>query len=470
MLLLLRTEGLDDEPDGALPQSAQAVRRSIPKKIAWSIAARCCGLSAAIVSRRDAVRVGPTAGGYGTRRSTGRSEGVLAYAGGATDEASAAGTALLGGGCRGAAKGGTAGAVHSGGIDMATAAGGSWPAMETYRIGNLPCALLESVELHELLPASDGAPEEAEGPGAIGWTSAAVVAGGANSYCDSVAGVYCCASAKAANGSSSSVPAVPSEDPAGAAGANGRTSAATAGGGNTYGDSIAADGRCGAAMYCCASARAANGSSSSVPAVPSEDPAGAAGAKNWTSAATLTGGGDIHSGSIANAGRCSAAGAAASSSSSQPSVPSVSSSVLSVPSVCSVSSAVPSVSMLSSIAVCAVFNANMNCCCETQTRTLSGPPSTGASIAMDGGVTDGPRLAARRKAPRWCQSVSYFTVPPRAHPSIRLSIRLRRSRSNTSTEYSLPGATQLSQVRSISPSGQGVPCRCLPCTVRAGLC
>jgi hypothetical protein len=29
------------------------------------------------------------------------------------------------------------------------------------------------------------------------------------------------------------------------------------------------------------------------------------------------------------------------------------------------------------------------CCCETQTRTLSGPPSTGASIAMDGGVTDG---------------------------------------------------------------------------------
>ena len=56
------------------------------------------------------------------------------------------------------------------------------------------------------------------------------------------------------------------------------------------------------------------------------------------------------------------------------------------------------------------------------------------------------------------QSVSYFTVPPRAHPS-RLAVRLRHSRSNTSTEYSLPGATQLSQVRSISPSGQGVPCR-----------
>ena len=29
-------------------------------------------------------------------------------------------------------------------------------------------------------------------------------------------------------------------------------------------------------------------------------------------------------------------------------------------------------------------------CCETQTRTLSGPPSTGASIAMDGGVADTP--------------------------------------------------------------------------------
>ena len=49
------------------------------------------------------------------------------------------------------------------------------------------------------------------------------------------------------------------------------------------------------------------------------------------------------------------------------------------------------------------------------------------------------------------QSVSYFTVPPRAHPSTG-SQSLRRSRSNTSTEYSLPGATQLSQVRSISPS------------------
>jgi len=314
---------------------------------------------------RVVLSVGSTAGGYGPRRSTGRSEGVLAltwlaYAGGATDEASAAGTALLGGGCRGAAKGGTAGAVHSGGIDMVTvvtAAGESRAAtVETYRIGSLPCALLESVELQELLPASDGAPEEAGGPGAIGWTSAAAATGGgADSYCDSVAAVYCCASARAANGSSSSVPAVPSEDAAGAAGANGRTPAAPAGGGNcdTYCDSKAADGRCGAAMYCCASARAAKGSSSSVPAVPSEDAEGAAGAKSWTSAATPTGGCEIHSDSIANAGRCGAAGAAAGSSSSQPSVPSVSSSVLSVP---SVSSAVPSVSAI----LCQVARARDN--------------------------------------------------------------------------------------------------------------
>ena len=72
------------------------------------------------------------------------------------------------------------------------------------------------------------------------------------------------------------------------------------------------------------------------------------------------------------------------------------------------------------------------------------------------------------------QSVSYFTVPPRAHPTPlhRLTVRFRHPRSNTSTEYSLPGAAQLSQVRSISPSGQGVPCRFLPCTAtcRAGLC
>ena len=42
----------------------------------------------------------------------------------------------------------------------------------------------------------------------------------------------------------------------------------------------------------------------------------------------------------------------------------------------------------------------------------------------------------------------------------RLAVRLRHSRSNTSTEYSLPGATQLSQVRSISPSGAGTHTGC----------
>ena len=47
------------------------------------------------------------------------------------------------------------------------------------------------------------------------------------------------------------------------------------------------------------------------------------------------------------------------------------------------------------------------------------------------------------------------SVISRSHPRSplhRLSIRLRRSRTTTSTEYSLPGATQLSQVRSVSPS------------------
>ena len=47
------------------------------------------------------------------------------------------------------------------------------------------------------------------------------------------------------------------------------------------------------------------------------------------------------------------------------------------------------------------------------------------------------------------------STPPRFHgpaprsplPRLRLAVRLRHSRSNTSTEYSLPGATQLSQVR-----------------------
>ena len=47
------------------------------------------------------------------------------------------------------------------------------------------------------------------------------------------------------------------------------------------------------------------------------------------------------------------------------------------------------------------------------------------------------------------QSVSQlFHGPAPRSPLHRLAVRLRHSRSNTSTEYSLPGATQLSQVRS----------------------
>ena len=75
------------------------------------------------------------------------------------------------------------------------------------------------------------------------------------------------------------------------------------------------------------------------------------------------------------------------------------------------------------------------------------------------------------------QSVKQSVISPPRSPRHRLSIRLRRSRSTTSTEYSLPGATQLSQVRSVSPpvsqrtGGSLDPsCRFLPCTARAGLC
>ena len=69
------------------------------------------------------------------------------------------------------------------------------------------------------------------------------------------------------------------------------------------------------------------------------------------------------------------------------------------------------------------------------------------------------------------QTVSQSVIS-RSRPALtphRLAVRLRHSRSNTSTEYSLPGATQLSQVRSISPSGQGVPCRICFVTKRSGL-
>ena len=56
-----------------------------------------------------------------------------------------------------------------------------------------------------------------------------------------------------------------------------------------------------------------------------------------------------------------------------------------------------------------------------------------------------------------------FHGPTPRSPLHRLSIRLRRSRSTTSTEYSLPGATQLSQVRSVSPSEQGSGGSMSPC-------
>ena len=53
------------------------------------------------------------------------------------------------------------------------------------------------------------------------------------------------------------------------------------------------------------------------------------------------------------------------------------------------------------------------------------------------------------------QSVSQlFHGPAPRSPLHRLAVRLHHSRSNTSTKYSLPGATQLSQVRSnLSPAG-----------------
>ena len=53
-----------------------------------------------------------------------------------------------------------------------------------------------------------------------------------------------------------------------------------------------------------------------------------------------------------------------------------------------------------------------------------------------------------RVGPAYKHSVSQlFHGPAPRSPLHRLAVRLRHSRSNTSTEYSLPGATQLSQVR-----------------------
>ena len=65
---------------------------------------------------------------------------------------------------------------------------------------------------------------------------------------------------------------------------------------------------------------------------------------------------------------------------------------------------------------------------------------------MDGGLADTAR-ANTTVLIQAVQSVSQlFHGPAPRSPLHRLAVRLRHSRSNTSTEYSLPGATQLSQV------------------------
>ena len=73
------------------------------------------------------------------------------------------------------------------------------------------------------------------------------------------------------------------------------------------------------------------------------------------------------------------------------------------------------------------------------------------------------------------QSVSYFTVPPRAHPSTGSQSGSATPGLTQVPSYRVlaPGGyscTQLSQVRSISPSGQGVPCRFLLIHVQASWC
>ena len=100
-----------------------------------------------------------------------------------------------------------------------------------------------------------------------------------------------------------------------------------------------------------------------------------------------------------------------------------------------------------SLADACPLRARVNARSRIQERGFRGPGSQWPSSGVRG---------------RSSQSVSQlFHGPAPRSPLHRLAVRLRHSRSNTSTEYSLPGATQLSQVRSISPSGQGVPCRFL---------
>ena len=59
------------------------------------------------------------------------------------------------------------------------------------------------------------------------------------------------------------------------------------------------------------------------------------------------------------------------------------------------------------------------------------------------------------------QSVSYFTVPPRAHPSTgSQSGSARLPVTNTSTEYSFPGATVLFQISTADKTHVFIPCVC----------
>ena len=68
---------------------------------------------------------------------------------------------------------------------------------------------------------------------------------------------------------------------------------------------------------------------------------------------------------------------------------------------------------------------NENFACETQTRTLSGPPSTGASIAMDGGVADTPcyytgRLVGGGRGCCCCSTQRAWSPDPQARGTLSL--------------------------------------------------
>ena len=115
--------------------------------------------------------------------------------------------------------------------------------------------------------------------------------------------------------------------------------------------------------------------------------------------------------------------------------------------------------------------------CGARSReTSSGHPRARAGARARGAHGGGGRHVhfqfARERTERWrrvvqhvSQSVRYFTVPPRAHPTGSQSGSAAPGLTQVPSSRSR-GLTQLSQVRSVSPSGQGVPCRFLPCTAR----